>query len=443
MRTTSYKYKVLSLLVVAGMITKLNAQVIPENSNGIDIAIDLATVLKLGGANNLTIKEFNQKKELALANVLKEKEWWLPDFYVGTTIHQLWGNAMAADGTIFTDVDRQYFSAGLGINASWDFGDGIYKVNGAEFRVKAAEYQTQAEKNKALLTIIETYYDFLSAQLYYNAYQELLLNADTIIDQIQIQVEAGFRYQSELLLAKSNFNHLKVEMLNAQIECNNKSASLVKLLNMEPTVHLLAAEKFLAPLELVDIYSEQEWIDSTYRSRPEFRRSEFILRALNTEKKTTTTGLLIPEVRVGAYGSYFGGVFSPMDPTSALNASLIWEIPFGRLTYKGSLKQYNTRIALQKNYLEQIKATINEEVISAREKIRTIKMQMELSREGTELAEEALKQSLARQNLRTVRPFEIVQVQEVYIKSQLDYLNAVASYNKAQYAYFVATGNDL
>jgi outer membrane protein TolC len=193
----------------------------------------------------------------------------------------------------------------------------------------------------------------------------------------------------------------------------------------------------------VDIYSEQEWIDSTYRSRPEFRSSEFILRALNTEKKTTTTGLLIPEVRVGAYGSYFGGVFSPMDPTSALNASLIWEIPFGRLTYKGSLKQYNTRIALQKNYLEQIKATINEEVISAREKIRTIKMQMELSREGTELAEEALKQSLARQNLRTVRPFEIVQVQEVYIKSQLDYLNAVASYNKAQYAYFVATGNDL
>ena len=443
MRTATRKYIVLSLLAVAGMITKLNAQAIPENSNGVDIAIDLVTVLKLGGANNLTIKEFNQKKELALANVLKEKEWWLPDLYVGTTIHQLWGNAMAADGTIFTDVDRQYFSGGIGINASWDFGDGIYKVNGAEFRAKAAEHQTQAEQNKALLEIINTYYDFLSAQMYYNAYQELLITADTIIDQIQIQVEADLRYQSELLLAKSNFNHLKVEMLNAQIECNNRSASLVKLLNMNPTVRLVAAENFLAPLELVDISSEKEWLDSTYSLRPEFRSSEFILRALNTEKKTTTTGLLIPEVRLGAYGSYFGGVFSPMDPTSAINASLIWEIPFGRLIYKGSLKQYNARIALQKNSLEQIKATINEEVISAREKIRTIKLQMELSREGIDLSKEALKQSLARQNIHTVRPFEIVQVQEVYIKSQLDYLKSVASYNKAQYAYFVATGNNL
>jgi outer membrane protein TolC len=424
-------------------VTKLNAQAIPVNSNGVDIAIDLVTVLKLGGANNLTIKEFKQKKELALANVLKEKEWWLPDLYVGTTIHQLWGNAMAADGTIFTDVDRQYFSGGIGINASWDFGDGIYKVNGAEFRAKAAEHQTQAEQNKALLEIINTYYDFLSAQMYYNTYQELLITADTIIDQIQIQVEADLRYQSELLLAKSNFNHLKVEMLNAQIECNNRSASLVKLLNIDPTVRLVAAENILAPLELVDIYSEKEWLDSTYNSRPEFRSSEFILRALNTEKKTTTTGLLIPEVRLGAYGSYFGGVFSPMDPTSAINASLIWEIPFGRLIYKGSLKQYNAKIALQKNSLEQIKATINEEVISAREKIRTIKLQMELSREGIDLSKEALKQSLARQNIHTVRPFEIVQVQEVYIKSQLDYIKSVASYNKAQYAYFVATGNDL
>ena len=68
---------------------------------------------------------------------------------------------------------------------------------------------------------------------------------------------------------------------------------------------------------------------------------------------------------------------------------------------------------------------------------------MELSREGIDLAKEALKQSLARQNIHTVRPFEIVQVQEVYIKSQLDYLKSVASYNKAQYAYFVATGNNL
>jgi len=54
-------------------------------------AINLETVLQLGGANNLTIKKYRQLQELALANLDMAREWWLPDIYAGTTIEQLWG----------------------------------------------------------------------------------------------------------------------------------------------------------------------------------------------------------------------------------------------------------------------------------------------------------------------------------------------------------------
>ena len=71
------------------------------------------------------------------------------------------------------------------------------------------------------------------------------------------------------------------------------------------------------------------------------------------------------------------------------------------------------------------------------------KEQMEIALQGSKLASEALQQSIQRQQMGTVRPFEILQIQEIYTRSKLDYLKAVSTYNKAQYRLFVAIGNDL
>ena len=406
-------------------------------------AVDLETVLKLGGANNLTIQEYKQRQKLALANLAKAKEWWLPDIFAGTILHQLWGNAMNTDGTIFTNLDRQSFWGGAGLNATLDFGDGIFKVKAAKLKAKASVYRTQAEKNKALLNIIETYYDFLTAQLSYKAYEQLAAEADDLANQIAIQVEAGLRFESELLLAKSNSNHMKVEMLNARTQYYNMSATLVKLLNLDPVMKLVATETIIAPIELITTQSMNGSFDSAYQSRPELKNMELMLQSLYEEKKTTTTGLLLPELSVNTKGSYFGDIFKNLDPTAEINGALLWKISLGRLTYGGELKQYNARIALQKIQMQQARAQVNEEVISAREQILAAREQIEVALEGSRLGEQALKQSIARQQLGTIRPFEILQAMEIYIKSRLDHLKAVSTYNKAQYKLLVAMGNDL
>ena len=170
---------------------------------------------------------------------------------------------------------------------------------------------------------------------------------------------------------------------------------------------------------------------------------ELKLQSLYQEKKSTTLGLLLPVLTVSADGSYFGDLFDPLDATGEINGALLWKIPVGRLTYGGKLKQYNARIALQKTQLNQAMALVNEQVISAREQILTSKEQTEVALEGSQLGEQALKQSIERQQLGTVRPFEILQAMEIYIKSRLDHLKAASTYNKAQYKLFVAMGNDL
>ena len=436
MRIYINKSIMLLLIVVCWFSKQVNAQDKTQ-------PINLETVLKMGGANNLTIQEYKKRQELAMADLARAKEWWLPDLYAGTSLHQLWGNAMNSDGVFFTEVNRQSFWGGFGLNATWDFGDGIFKANAAELITKATVYQTEAERNRALLETVQAYYDFLAAQLHYRAYGQLAVQADTIAQQIGVQVKAGILFESDELLAKSNYNHLRVEMLNARTEYNNKSASLTRLLNLDPNMKLVGVDSILAPTELVATETMTVSFDSTYQNRPELKSMKLTLQSLNVEKKTSTTGLWLPQLRLGTYASYFGDVFSPLNPTSEINASLVWKIPLGRLAYRGTLKQFNARISLQQNQIAQTIAKVNEEVIAAKQQISTSKEQLDIALEGSQLSEQALKQSIQRQQLGIVRPFEILQAQEIYIKSRLDYLKAVASYNKAQYAYHVAVGNNL
>jgi len=161
------------------------------------------------------------------------------------------------------------------------------------------------------------------------------------------------------------------------------------------------------------------------------------------EKRTITTGLLLPELQFDACTSMFGDVISPLYPTNAINASLLWRLPTGRAVYGGEAKQFQARMALQQTAIEKVKATVNAEVASTRAIILLAKEQMQAAQEGKELATKALSQAMERQRLGTVLPFELLQIQEVFIKSQLDQLNSVANHNKAQYRLFVAVGNNL
>jgi len=433
------KVNLCCILVFFGLYTGTSVSSFAQNNLHV---LNLETVLKLSGANNLVIKEYIRKQELVMANAQRAQEWWLPDFYAGTTIHQLWGSAMNGDGNFFQSVNRQNFWAGLGINASWDFGQGIFTKNAAQLKVQASAHETQAKKNTAILNTIHIYYDFLEAQLQYKAYSNLLKQAETISKQIKIRVDAGLQFESEFLIAQSNNNHLKIEMLQAKTAYSNWSAKLVSVLNLDPTISLLASDSILAPIRLNDTDSLLA-LDSIHSKRPEIKSVHFQLKSIKEEKKTVTNALYIPELRLGTYGSMFGDVFSPLNPTGEVNAALIWRIPAGKINNGGAVQQYDARIAIKENKIDQIKAQINEEVLRAKIQLQISEEQINISNEGKEFALKALDQCILRQKSGTVRPFELLQVQEVFIKSQLDYLNAITKFNKAQYALFVAIGNNL
>jgi len=401
--------------------------------------VDLDTVLKLAGANNLTVEEYRMLYQQALSEQDKAKEWWLPSVETGFSTHYLNGAAMNSDGRIFTDVDRNNLWAGLGIRAEIDFNKGVFGVLAAQQKSEAALYFSLAEKNQALLKAVQAYFDLQTEQLKTTFLQALVNQADTLAQQLNLQVDVGLRYQSESLLAQSNVGHLKIALLQAKAEWQKKSALLANVLNLNPDVKLISADTALIPLALTPLTTETEG----YASRPEFKGLNSELESLQTSRKTANEGLLLPKLTVGVQNGVFGAYQGPTQNTSDVNASLLWNIPLGRFTYQGDLKQWDSKISLQQNKLAQFKNRYRQETTAASAQQQAAGEQVSVGKEALQQSAEALSQSIERQKLGTVLPFEVFQSQQFYLQAQIDYLKAVADYNKAQFALKVAQGEIL
>jgi len=401
--------------------------------------VDLETVLKLAGADNLTVEEYRLHYQQALSEQSKAREWWLPTVQAGVTTHYLNGAAMNTDGRIFTDVDRNNLWAGLGIRAEIDFNQGVFGVLAAQQKSEAALYFSIAEKNQALLKAVQAYFDLQTEQLKTTFLQALVNQADILTQQLNLQVEVGLRYQSEYLLAQSNVGHLKIALLQAKAEWQKKSALLSNLLNLNPDVKLVSADTALVPLALTALTTGTEG----YTDRPEFMGLKSELQSLQTSRKTANEGLLLPKLTVGVQNGAFGAYQGPTQNTSDVNASLLWNIPLGRFVYNGDLKQWDSKISLQQNKLAQFKNRYRQETTTASAQQQAAGEQLSVGKEALQQTAEALSQSIERQKLGTVKPFEVFQSQQFYLQAQIDYLQAVADYNKAQFALRVAQGEIL
>ena len=403
-------------------------------------AITLADVLKIGGASNLTIKEYNELQKLALAEDQQTKSWWLPEIYAGAKTHNLWGIAMNTDGRFFNDLARENFWGGLGLNIVWNFGDNIYQSKASGLRLQASEHLTQAKKNETLLVSIKTYYNCLQAQLEMIAYQELVKQSKTIVDQLEIKVDAGLVYQSDLLSAKANHSYLQTQQIEAMIVSETNLLLLAEQLNIPSTTELVCADTILTTINLS---STEATMETVWSNRPEIKYLELKTRSLYMEKKTYTTGLLIPELRAGTDAGVFGQPISPLANQSVLNVSLMWRFPLGELFTGGMSKTYQSKIMLSEIKLEQTKSKINQEVSSSQKEMQHYGEILELSKKAQGYSKEALSQSIQRQQLETAKVLEVFQMQQAYLKARLGYTKSVINYNVAQYKHFVALGNKL
>ena len=81
--------------------------------------------------------------------------------------------------------------------------------------------------------------------------------------------------------------------------------------------------------------------------------------------------------------------------------------------------------------------------MDAQAKVEGANEQMQLAEASTGYARDALDQCMKRQELGIGLPLEVFQAQEQLLKANIDLINAISRYNKAQYELYVALGNNF
>lgn len=407
------------------------------------ISINLPTILKLAGANNLTIKQYQLQYQLSLAQVDRSKEWFLPSISLGPTMHYLNGAAMQTTGAILSDVTQKELWLGGGIVGTLDFNKGIFDVKSKKQQSAAVKFEGQAQRNGVILEAIADYYDLMVAQFNYVQLFNLLNQADTLTGQIKLQVSAGLRYQSEYLLSQTNAEHIRFQLADAELQMQQKSNALMNILNIDTAGILVSADTGIVPMQIVPGNADTGMISQYTQNRPEYKSMQAELNSVQAEKKTTTVGLLLPKLVVGTPDALLGAFGEPYYNTYTLDAGLLWSIPIGRIIYKGDLKTYNAEINIEQNDMQQFGNEVHQQVSDARTQIALAMEQMNFSRKSLSQADMALEQSIEREKLGTVLPFEVFQSEQFYVQAEDDYLKAVSDYNKAEYQLYVAMGNNL
>jgi outer membrane protein TolC len=406
------------------------------------IELNLQTVLELGKANNLTIKLYQEQQKLAAADLVKAREWWLPDLNVGARTHYLSGSAMNGDGAFFTDVNRNNLWLGLGLDASWDIGNEVFKSKSAKLLSEASQYRTAQVQNETLLASIEAYFDLLLSEVQTATYQQLILQSDTIINQLNAQVEGGLRYESELLLAKSARGQLQVNLLGAQIERTEFASQLIEQLSLTTEVELELSEQMLAPINLVKDESTDLQMEQVYEKQPILKMYDLRKKAIETERKTYGLGVLLPRIDIQVYGSMFGGYSSVLLPTGETNAAIGWNIPLSMIT-GGDMKRSRSMGVISDIERQAAQQQISAMVYRTNARVAQMNVRLEMSSEAQQYATKALGQSVAREKLGTARPFEVFEAQKVYMQARMQYLKSIVDFNKEQYRLYVSLGNVL
>ncbi len=435
------------LLFLLGLSVNTQAQTKVKTKT---MALDLENALQLAGANNLTIKAYQLKHEEAIAQHKSAKEWWYPTIQAGIRLHQLNGAVMNGDGRFFTNVDRQNVWGGIGANLELDLGNGIFSAAAAKQKIAATQMATKAAKNETILAVVHQYYDLQSEQMKNFALQQLKEQSEEMAAQLEVQVDVGLGYKSDWLLAKSNISHQHIAIKKSEGELYAKSAKLAQLLNMKDGVQLFIADTALVPVELVD----ESKIDAmVIGNHPAYKSTQLQLDVVKAERNVIGKGLLLPTLSLGVSNAIFGDIFSPtdiefqtMDPlynTFQINGSIMWRLPLNNLFGAGDRRLYDAKMTLYENQLQQIQTQLGSEINAAYAQLIAAREQIEIAKEGMAFAKEAIEQSIERQKMRTAQAFEVFQAQEYFIRSQMDYFDAVNQYNKAQYSLYLAMGNDL
>jgi outer membrane protein TolC len=406
--------------------------------------IDLPTALQLVGARSLDVQLARER--LAEAKAFRESSTWqfFPSITPGVAYRRHDNLIQNVQGDII-EVHKDSYAVGPVIAAQVDVGDALYKNLASRQLVKAAEHGLESQRQDSILAAALGYFDLAKAQASVNVAQEATRIAADYSAQVQRAVDAGIAFKGDALRAQVQVEKNQLTLRQAQEQSHVASARLVQTLHLESGVELTAQDAELLPLTLVATNALLgSLVAQAFATRPELAQSRSLLEAARETKRGAKFGPLIPSIGAAVFAGGLGGgnetTSHSLGESEDYAFTLGWRIGPGGLFDRGRIRAADARMKIAELSSQKLADDVTRQVTDGFTRWQSLNEQMATASRAVRAAEETLRLTQQRKEFAVGAVLENILAEQELTRARLDYLSAIAEFNKAQYGLKKAVG---
>lgn len=425
-------FLIIIFLLILTLIRPASAQ-----TNGAIHPIDLPTALRLAGARNLDVNIAQERLREAKALHQSAVSQFFPWVSPGITYRGHDDKIQDVQGNII-DVNKYSYAPGATVGVQLELGDAIYKTLAAKQLARAADHALEAQRQDTVLAAAQGYFELTLAQGTVGVARESVRIASDYEAQLGNAVETGIAFKGDLLRARVQTERNRLGLRKAQESQRIAAARLAPVLRLDPTVELVPQDCDLAPLRLIDTNSALDsLVAQTLASRPELKQSAAITAAAREARNGAVYGPLIPALGAQAFWGGLGGGRAGVSDTFGVQQDYIvgasWRIGPGGLFDVGRVRSTEARLKIAELNSDKSRDDLIRQVVEAFTQWQSLADQLETAKRALAAADEGLHLARRRKEFAVGVVLETIQAEQDLTRARLDYLKAVADFNKAEY----------
>jgi outer membrane protein TolC len=408
--------------------------------------IDLPTVLRLAGANNLDVQIAREKVNEARAASDSARSRFFPWISPSIVVRRHDENIQAVDGVIL-DADKQSLAAGLALNAQLDLGETYYQNLVAKQVVRSNEAALAGRQREVTYRAAVGYFELMRARAAVIAAEEAARITSRHAEQITVTTEAGLTFSGDAARVRAARERAELTLARFRTEQRIAAVRLAEILRLDPAVDLTPSDGDLAPLSLTTAGDDLgALVSKALASRPELDEAAARIEAARVLRRASHRGPLIPTLGAQAsIGGLGGGPGSAsltrdFDMSSDVALGVSWRVGPGGLFDRNRQRETASRERQVELEREKVQDTIRRQVVEQHTRLRSLATQIELARKTLEATDQTARLSRQRRETGVSAVLEDLVAEDELARARRDYLATVAEYNLAQYALRYATG---
>ncbi|PHX58889.1 MAG: hypothetical protein CK522_01840 [Opitutia bacterium] len=406
--------------------------------------IDLATVLRLAGADGIDIELAEARWREARAAADSSTLALFPTLSPGVGYRNHTGTAQSFGGPV-SDVDKASLNAGATLSLSLELGEAVYRRLAAQQTAQAAEHGLAAQRRQTILQASLAYFDLAKSQQTVALLEDSVRSAREYHGQVGRAVQAGLAFKGDEIRAFGQVSRLELRLRQALDQRRGEAARLAQLLRLKITENLVSADDRPLALVLVDKDRKlDEFVQGALARRPEMKEAGSLQAAAQHQNDGARYGPLYPtlgaQVFAGGLGGSNGSAQRDFGKSTDTTVTLSWKIGSGGL-FDGA-RSAATEARLRQTQLMETKTRdeIIRQVVEAQAHVIYLGQQLKIAEEAIRSSEQGYRLALARKEFAVGIVLEALQSQQDLIQARLDYAGIVGELNKAQVKLKAAAG---